>query len=105
MARKPLSLQDFPVNFSDELSPIINNHSPMADMAVALVLTAILENMLMTALDRFFVILQCGECNACKKGQRCSKNDLVFSINGALDGLSKCADLALRLGIITLSMR
>jgi hypothetical protein len=105
MARTPMSPRELSKALNVDGLEVFQTDSPMASLAVALLVAALLENALMTLLDRFFIPVNCGRCKACKKGERCTKNDTIFQLNQALESFSKCADLALRLGLITPLMR
>jgi hypothetical protein len=91
--------------FSLLFDEIDEKYSKAAQTALTLILASNLEHSLMKLLDSFFVIIKCGECKECKKGQRCKKNDTIFAQKETLESFSKCADLAFRLGLITPTTR
>jgi hypothetical protein len=109
--RKPITLKElkeFGERFDKQWhSPngLPEDDSPISQTVMVLAYTAYVEHLLMILLDKVFVELECAECKECKKGNRCSKNDTIFSPKEPLESYSKCADLALRLGLITPLMR
>jgi hypothetical protein len=103
--RAPMEMADFTAVFTQDWSAPLFGTGPMADAATATLFAAFLEQLLMILLDRFFVVLKCGACRDCKAGRRCGQNDTIFAMKGTLDSYSKCADVSLRLGLITSAFR
>jgi hypothetical protein len=102
-----MSFERYTALFTKEYNAARRNKdtSPTASMAITMVLVSFVEHLLMMMLDRRFVDLKCGECQKCKNGERCDKNDSIYDIKGTLNSFSKCADVALRIGLITMPMR
>jgi hypothetical protein len=98
--RRPLTDEEFTKQF---LASIGRDFS--GDLAAAIVLSSLLENGLMRLIDSRLVQLKCGRCKPCLAGKRCKKNDVIFSPKGGMDGFDKCAELALRMGIINSKFR
>jgi hypothetical protein len=104
--RKPLTDDEFYKQFVDTACRNISERKDLGDMAVALLLTSLVENALMRLIDSRFVDLQCGICEGCKAGKRCGKNDDIFAEHNApLGSLYNCSSLAHRMGLINSRFR
>src|SRR5579871_2496310 len=85
MARKPIPLEKIDLKALEGFKHVVENE---ASLPCALIIGAMLENMLMTILGGFFI--------------KSDTADNLFKGNGGLESYSKCANMAYCLGFISL---